>query len=194
MSARGRVSRASPVQTVARNYTRDEGRPFEAGSQVQVSNRCKLLSSKAMVVSVAVNVGTISRRVGLREASASKPSMKCRKRIRRCQNRGVTLPPGSARGCLIRPERHPACRRREARPGFRMERENLYCVTPLAFEGVRADGGWQGRNATGGDATGRGDLAAAGEPVPALRARQVDGTGVPARPLRAPCGRRDLSL
>jgi hypothetical protein len=23
------------------------------------------------------------------------------------------------------PERHPACRRREARPGFRMERENL---------------------------------------------------------------------
>src|SRR5438876_9569598 len=24
--------------------------------------------------------------------------MKCRKRIRRCQNRGVTLPPGSARG------------------------------------------------------------------------------------------------
>jgi hypothetical protein len=24
------------------------------------------------------------------------------------------------------PERHPACRRREARPGFRMERENLH--------------------------------------------------------------------
>src|SRR5205823_6003562 len=98
MSAVGRVSRASPVQTVVRNYTRDEGRPFEAGSQVQVSNRCKLLSSKAMVVSVAVNVGTISRRVGLREASASEPPMNCRKRIRRCQNRGVTLPPGSARG------------------------------------------------------------------------------------------------
>src|SRR6266496_1420811 len=81
-----------------RNCTRDEGGPFEVGSQVQASNRCKLLSSKAMVVSVAVNVGTISRRVRLREASASKPSMKCRKRIRRCQNRGVTLPPGSVRG------------------------------------------------------------------------------------------------
>ena len=52
---------------------------FEDGSQVQAANRCKLLSSKAMVVSVAVNVGTISRRVGLREASASEPSMKCRK-------------------------------------------------------------------------------------------------------------------
>src|SRR3979409_69843 len=80
-----------------RNCTRDEGRSFEAGSQVLASNRCKLLSSKAMVVSVAVNVGRISRRVRLREASASEPPMKCRKRIRRCRNRGVPLPPGSAR-------------------------------------------------------------------------------------------------
>jgi hypothetical protein len=94
----GRVSRGSPVQTAIRNCTRDEGRSFEAGSQVPASNRCKLLSSKAMVVSVAVNVGRISRRVRLREASASEPPMNCRKRIRRCQNRGVTLPPGSARG------------------------------------------------------------------------------------------------
>jgi hypothetical protein len=37
-----------------RNCTRDEGRSFEAGNQVLASNRCKLLSSKAMVVSVAV--------------------------------------------------------------------------------------------------------------------------------------------
>ena len=87
----------SPVQTAMRNCTRDEGRSFEAGSQVLASNRCKLLSSKAMVVSVAVNVGRISRRVRLREASASEPSMSCRKRFRRCQNRGVTLPPGSVR-------------------------------------------------------------------------------------------------
>jgi hypothetical protein len=93
-----RVSRVSPVQTAMRNSTRDEGRSFEAGSQVLASNRCKLLSSKAMVVSVAVNVGRISRRVRLREASASEPPVNCRKRIRRCQNRGVTLPPGSARG------------------------------------------------------------------------------------------------
>ena len=57
-TALGRVSRASPVQTAVRNCTRDEGRPFEIGSQVLVSNHCKLLSSKAMVVSVAANVGT----------------------------------------------------------------------------------------------------------------------------------------
>src|SRR3954453_17934282 len=87
MSPSGRVSRGSPVQTAMRNCTRDEGRSFEAGSQVLASNRCKLLSSKAMVVSVAVNVGRISRRVRLREASASEPPMNCRKRIRRCQNR-----------------------------------------------------------------------------------------------------------
>jgi hypothetical protein len=69
MTASGRVSRGSPVQTAMRNCTRDEGRSFEAGSQVLASNRCKLLSLKAMVVSVAVNVGRISRRVRLREAA-----------------------------------------------------------------------------------------------------------------------------
>ena len=46
MSAVGRVSRVSPVQTAVRNCTRDEGGPFEAGSQVRASNRCKLLSLK----------------------------------------------------------------------------------------------------------------------------------------------------
>ena len=53
MTGSGRVSRGSPVQTAMRNCTRDEGRSFEAGSQVLASNRCKLLSSRAMVVSVA---------------------------------------------------------------------------------------------------------------------------------------------
>src|SRR6266446_9433863 len=37
------------------------------------------------------NAGTGFRQARLREASASEPSMKCRKRIRRCQNRGLTL-------------------------------------------------------------------------------------------------------
>jgi hypothetical protein len=54
-----------------RNCTRDEGRSFEAGSQVLASNRCKLLSSRAMVVSVAINVGRISRRVRLRDFVAT---------------------------------------------------------------------------------------------------------------------------
>jgi hypothetical protein len=33
---------------------------------------------------------------------------------------------------LILTERHPACRRREAQLGYRMERENLRFVTPTA--------------------------------------------------------------
>ena len=56
------------------------------------------LWSKATVVSAAETSGRRSRQARLREASASEPSMKCRKRIRRCQNRGLTLPPESARG------------------------------------------------------------------------------------------------
>jgi hypothetical protein len=92
----GLVSRASPVHVAVRNCTRDEGRPFEVGNQVLISSHRKLLSSKAMVVNVAEKSGQRFRQARLREASASEPSMKCRKRIRRCQNRGVTLPPGSA--------------------------------------------------------------------------------------------------
>src|SRR3984893_16258178 len=79
-----------------RNCTRDEGRPFEVGNTVLISSHRKLLSSKAMVVNVAEKSGQRSRQARLREASASEPSMKCRKRIRRCRNRGMTLPPGSA--------------------------------------------------------------------------------------------------
>jgi hypothetical protein len=94
----GRVSRALPVQTATRNCTRDEGGPFGFGNQVLIPSHCKLLRSKAVVVSVAVKSGQEAQTARSREASASKPSMKCRKRIRRCQNRGMTLPPGLARG------------------------------------------------------------------------------------------------
>jgi hypothetical protein len=44
------------------------------------------------------NAGTRFRQARLREASASEPPQKCRKRIRRCQNRRLTLPLGSVRG------------------------------------------------------------------------------------------------
>ncbi len=63
------------------NYTRDRGRSPEAGSQVQASNHCKLLLSKAMVVSVAAKGGIQFRQVWSGEASESKPSMTCRNSI-----------------------------------------------------------------------------------------------------------------
>jgi hypothetical protein len=40
----GRVSRTHRLSTPVRNCTRDEGGPFEIGSQVQVSSHRKLLS------------------------------------------------------------------------------------------------------------------------------------------------------
>ena len=60
----GIVSRVTPVHTVLRNCTRDEGGPFEVGSQVQVSSHRKLLSSRAMVASVAETSGPDPGRQG----------------------------------------------------------------------------------------------------------------------------------
>ena len=54
-SARGIVSRVTPVHTAVRNCTRDEGGgpPFEVGNQVLISSHRKLLSPKEMAVNVA---------------------------------------------------------------------------------------------------------------------------------------------
>jgi hypothetical protein len=51
------VTNTSPEKEVW-SCTGDEGRPLEVGIQVQASNHCKLLSLRAMVVSVAGKVGT----------------------------------------------------------------------------------------------------------------------------------------
>src|ERR1700738_1387649 len=73
LSEMGLVSRVSPVHTVLRNCTRDEGRSFEVGNQVLISSHRKLLSSKAMVVNVAETSGLDSGRQGLeRRAQANR--------------------------------------------------------------------------------------------------------------------------
>ncbi len=91
----GRVPRVTPVQTALRNCTRDEGGPFGFGDQKLIPSDRKLLWSKAMVVSVAEKSGRWSRQARLREASVSEPLLMCRKLLRRCQNRGLALFPGS---------------------------------------------------------------------------------------------------
>src|SRR5215831_14937112 len=53
ISAKGRVTRASPVQTAVRNCTRDEGRSFGFGNQVLIPSHRKLLRLNVVVVSVA---------------------------------------------------------------------------------------------------------------------------------------------
>src|SRR5215813_1724808 len=79
MSASGSCVTSIAGPNGMRNCTGDEGRPFEVGNQVLVSSHRKLLSSKAMVVSVAEKPGQDFGRQGLREASASEPLQKCRR-------------------------------------------------------------------------------------------------------------------
>src|SRR5450755_1516138 len=69
-SAVGLVSRVTPVQTAMRNCTRDEGRSFEVGNQVLISNYRKLLWSKATVVNVAEKSEQDSGRYDLLENGA----------------------------------------------------------------------------------------------------------------------------
>jgi hypothetical protein len=105
----------------------------------------------------------------LREASASKPSMKCRKRIRRCQNvkiGGLTFLRGQLGGCPETAQRHPACRRREAQPGSCTERENLIG----AAKGKGASG--SNREAESTDAPGRGGLLRSSDEAGAMERRE----------------------
>ena len=99
-----RVSRTHLQTKEVWSYTRDGGGPPEAGSQVQASNHCKLLSSKAMVVSVAAKGGIKSRQVWSGEASESKPSMTCRNSIGDVKT-GVRSSPGISAGVALKPAR-----------------------------------------------------------------------------------------
>jgi hypothetical protein len=69
ISVVGLVSRVTPVHTAMLNYRRDEGRPFEIGNQVLISNHRKLLSSKATVVNVAEKPGQDSPKVQWKAAA-----------------------------------------------------------------------------------------------------------------------------
>ena len=84
--------------------TRDEGRPFEVGSQVLVSSHCKLLSSKAMVVSVAETAGRDPGRQGWR-GERKRTADEVSKAIRRCQNRGCDPSSGISSGDALKTAR-----------------------------------------------------------------------------------------
>ena len=61
----------------ARNYTKDDGRPFAAGLQGQAANHLKLLGSKALVVSVEEKAPRRCQ-VWTTKMSASEPRRTCR--------------------------------------------------------------------------------------------------------------------
>jgi hypothetical protein len=98
MSVVGRVSRALHELSAARNCTRDEGGPFEFGDQEPISSHRKLQRAKAVVVSVAETPGQDFGRHGRERRAQANRCRSVESGFRRCQNRGVTLPPGSARG------------------------------------------------------------------------------------------------
>ncbi len=64
-------------RVTARNYTKDEGRPFAAGLQGQAANHLKLLGSKALVVSVEEKAPRRCQ-VWTTKMSASEPRRTCR--------------------------------------------------------------------------------------------------------------------
>ena len=81
------------------------------------------------------NAGTRFRQARSREASASEPLQKCRKRIRRCQNRGGDPSSGISSGdALILPERHPAC------SGAKLDQAFVWNVRTCASSRRRREG------------------------------------------------------
>src|SRR5712671_6881874 len=90
MTGMGLVSRVTPVHTAMRNCTRDEGRSFEVGNQMLISNHRKLLWSKAMV-------GRARGFSGRRQPSCDGTSRMMREyQVRFCEGLGVEFP-GSTR-------------------------------------------------------------------------------------------------
>ena len=81
---------------------RDEGGPLAAGDQEPAANHRELLSSRAMVVSVAEKAGRRSRQVRSRETSESEPPMNCRKRIVDVRT-GIGGHPGISRSGVLKP-------------------------------------------------------------------------------------------
>src|SRR6516165_5177622 len=74
-----------------RNCTRDALRVRQSGADLKPPQAAVVKSDGGERCG---NVGTGFRQARSREASASEPPQKCRKRFRRCQNRGMTLPTG----------------------------------------------------------------------------------------------------
>jgi len=71
--------------------------PPDSAIRSLIPNHRKLLRSKAVGGERCGKVGTMIPAGWSREVSASEPLQKRRNSLRRCQNRRLALPPGSAR-------------------------------------------------------------------------------------------------
>ena len=97
-SVRRECSHARPRGNIAVfRCKRDEGRPLGAGDQAQAPNRCELLASRAVVVSVAER-RDLTREVRSGETSASEPLMTCRNSQDGVETGGKVVASGTSSG------------------------------------------------------------------------------------------------
>jgi hypothetical protein len=99
-----------------------------SGSAIRslIPSHRELLRSKAGVVSVAEKSGTMIPAGMVERGERKRTAAEASKAEWAMSKPGGDHSSGISSGdALIPPERHPACRRREARPGSGMERENL---------------------------------------------------------------------
>jgi hypothetical protein len=108
----------------ARNYTKDEGRPFAAGLQGQAANHLKLLEAKALVVSVEEKAPRRCQ-VWTTKMSASKPRTTCRNVKDDIKTRGLPAPGRNAAGTCLLAAWCPAYTWHERGLGLGVERGNL---------------------------------------------------------------------
>ena len=76
----------------------DEGRSLGVAVQAEASNRPLVLRSRGVVLSELGKGRTGSGQVGIMESNVSEPLLKCRKQLRRRQNRSGRGATGSVRG------------------------------------------------------------------------------------------------
>src|SRR5262245_16828433 len=157
-SVLGLVSRVTPIQTALRNCTGDEGRPFGFGDQVADPKPPRAAAVKCRGGERCGKVGTNEPGRHGRERRAQ--ANRCRSvesRLGDVKTGGDPSSGISSGDVLILPERHPACRRREAQPGSCAERENL------AGDGKGKGASGSNREAESTDAPERGGLLRSSE-------------------------------
>jgi hypothetical protein len=96
------------------------------GDQEAISSHRELLRSKAAVVSVAEKLGHDPSRHGRERRAQANHCGSVESGLGDVRTAGDPSCGISSGDALRLPERHPACRRREARPGSCTERENLH--------------------------------------------------------------------
>ena len=145
--------------------TGDEGRPLGTGLQEQVSNHLKLRRLRAGVVSVKEKARGILRQVRIKETNASKPLMKCRKRMNGVKTGRSSLAQDKSEGRPV-----------YCSGGVRHE-GGVNLISGSCVERGNLSPRCEGRNSSGGPTRVRVPMRGTGaeQPVVAVKSMKVDG-------------------